>query len=302
MRANPGIYGVIRDHLPEGFELVTLETKDPQEPLKKLSDLDVLIAGKVTGEMIGLAPKLRFIHAPGVGYDGIDVAAAKARGIPVAVSMAGNSDEVAEHVFMLMLAVNRRLLELDAALRQGKWLMWDRRLQSFNLAGKTMGIVGLGRIGGEVARRAVGFKMSVLYHDPMVEAEFAKASLDDLLAASDYVTLHVPYTPAVKHLIAAERLALMKKGAVLVNTSRGELVDEAALVEALRSGQMRGAGLDVFEGEPPDKSNPLLSLDNVVVTPHVGSGTLDGLTAKARMYSDNITRVLAGEEPVGLLR
>jgi len=301
MRANEGIYGVLRSCLPEGFELITLESKDPGEPLEKVRGLDFVIGGKVTGEMIANAPKLRFIQAPGVGYDGIDVEAAASRGIPAAVSLVGNSDEVAEHVFLLMLAVNRRLREMDQSVRDGRWLMWDRRLQSFNLAGKTIGIIGLGRIGQEVAGRARGFKMEVRYHDPAVEAEYSHLPLDELLGESDYITIHVPLTPGTRGLLDARRIGLLKEGGVLVNTSRGEIVDEPALVEALKAGRLRGAGLDVFDREPPSADNPLFALENVVLTPHVGSGTVDGLRAKAAMYAGNITRVLAGEDPIGLI-
>jgi phosphoglycerate dehydrogenase-like enzyme len=296
MRANDGIYAAVREALPAGCELVTLAPGD--DPAEKAKGLGFLIAGKVTREMIEAAPGLRLIQTPGVGYDGIDLAAAAARGIPVAFTVCGNTDEVAEHTLLLMLAVSRRLVELDAALRAGRWLMWDRRLQSFNLKGRTLGLIGFGRIGQAVAVRAAAFGMEIQYADPVAVPGWRRADLDELLGTSDYASLHVPLTPATRGLLDARRIGLMKRGAVLINTSRGEAVNEGALIEALRGGRLAGAGLDVFAKEPPSQDNPLLSMPNVVVTPHVGSGTADGLRVKAAWYAANIRRVLSGEAPL----
>lgn len=293
LKANAGVYGVIRAALPPGFELVTL-TGDPVEQVR---ELDFLIAGKVTRRMIEAAPGLRLIQTPGVGYEGVDLEAAAERGIPVAITVCGNPVEVAEYTLMAMLAVSRRLVEIDRELRRGRWMAWDRRLQSFNLQGKTLGIVGFGRIGREVAPRAAAFGMRVLYNDAApVPSAYQQVDLDVLLAASDYVTLHVPLTASTRGLLNRERLARMKPGAILVNTSRGEVVEEAALIEALQNGRLAGAGLDVFEKEPPAPDNPLLAMDNVVLTPHVASGTFDALRVKSRAYAENMRRVLAGEE------
>lgn len=297
MRANEGVYDVIRQSLPADSELVTLN--GAATPESTIADLDFLIAGKVSREMIAQAPRLRLIMAPGVGTDGIDTAAASERGIPVAATICGNMVEVAEFTLMLMLTVSRRLTELDAALREGRWLMWDRRLQSRNLAGKTLGLVGHGRIGQAVGRRAAAFDMNVVYSDP---CQSGGLPLADLLAESDFVSLHLPLTPESRGLMNASSIAAMKTGAVLINTARGELVDQTALVGALQSGKLGGAGLDVFEKEPLDPANPLLAMPNVVVSPHVASGTLDGLRVKAQQYAANIRRVLAGEEPIDLLR
>ncbi len=294
IKANTGIYDVVRAALPEGFELVTLDA----DPVAQARDLDFLIAGKASRALIEAAPKLKLIQAPGVGYDGLDLAAAAERSIPVAIAVCGNPDEVAEYTLMSMLAVSRRLLELDHALRQGRWMMWDRRLQSFNLKGKTLGLVGLGRIGAEVARRAGAFDMQVQYTDPAVRAAYPYRPLEDLLATSDYVSLHVPLTPETRGMLSRDRIAGMKPGAILINTSRGEVLDEQALIDALLSARLAGAGLDVFDREPPETTNPLLTMDNVVLTPHVASGTLDALRVKARRYAENMQLVLAGREPV----
>lgn len=298
IKANEGVYGVVRAALPEGFELVTLA----DDPAAQARDLDFLIAGKASRALIEAAPKLKLIQAPGVGYDGIDLAAAAERGVPVAIAVCGNPDEVAEYALMSMLAVSRRLVELDRALRGGKWMMWDRRLASFNLKGKTLGVVGLGRIGREVARRAAGFDMRVQYCDPNVSAPYPRLPLEELLATSDYVSLHVPLTPETRGMLSRGRIGCMKPGSILINTSRGEVVDEGALIDALREGRLAGAGLDVFEREPPVVSNPLLAMDNVVVTPHVASGTLDALRVKARHYAENMRRVLDGREPLDCIQ
>jgi phosphoglycerate dehydrogenase-like enzyme len=298
MKANDGIYAVLRRNMPSGFELLTLADGPPEQLLK---ELDVLIAGKVTEDMLRRASKLRFIQTPGAGWDGIDLQAAAERGIPVATTDCGIADEVAELTFALILAVARRIVELDRELRKGNWLMWDRRLVSRTLAGRTLGIVGMGRIGREVAARASAFKMNVCYSDPLDTASYERLPLEELLAVSDIVTLHVPLDSATRNLINRDRIARMKRGAILVNVARGEVVDEAALVDALQEGALAGAGLDVFDREPPLSSNALLLMDNVVLTPHVGSGTIDSTELRARAYVDNIQRFLSGAQPEGLV-
>ena len=295
MPAGEDVVSVVRQALPDDCELVTLAGADPVE---RARELDFLIAGKVSRPMITAAEKLRLIMTPGVGYDGVDLEAAAEREIPVAVTICGNTDEVAEFTLLLMLAVSRRLTELDAALRQGRWMMWDRRIQSRNLKGKTLGLIGFGRIGQAVSPRAKAFEMQVLCHDPQSGSSVA---LPDLLGVSDYVSLHLPLTPRTRNLVNAEFLSLMKRDSILVNTARGELVDEAALLGALVSGKLAGAGLDVFQNEPASASNPLLKLPNVVVSPHIASGTFDGLRTKAAQYAENIRRALSGQDIIDLL-
>jgi len=248
--------------------------------------------------MLRRGNRLKLVMSPGAGTDGIDLDTASECGIPVAATVCGNIDEVAEHTFLLMLAVNRNLIELDAAVRGGAWPMWSLRMKSYTLAGKSLGIVGLGRIGQAVARRANSFGMNVSYFDLERRAGFRFLELDELLAVSDYVSLHVPLTASTRGFLNADRIAAMRPGAILINTARGELVNESALVNALASGRLAGAGLDVFAQEPPERDNPLLRLSNVVLTPHVASGTVDSLRRKAAQYAENIRRVLAGREPI----
>jgi D-3-phosphoglycerate dehydrogenase len=293
MKANAGVYNVIRQAVTSVSELVTQE--DGGSPAELIRDLDFVIAGKVTAPMISSAARLKMIVAPGIGTDGIDLDEAGRRNIAVACTVAGNINEVAEHALMLMLAVSRRLTEVDAALRRGEWLMWDRRLQSYNLAGRRLGVVGFGRIGKAVAHRAAAFGMQICYYDPIRATGWEYSDLDALLASSDIVVLSLPLTEATNKLMTHQHLFAMKRGSMLINVARGEVVDEPALIEALQAGHLAGAGLDVFAEEPPPVSNPLLSMPNVVLTPHVGSGTLDGLQVKAAQYAENIRRFLAGE-------
>ncbi len=301
LRANKGVYDVVRGALPEETTLVTLAGKDPQEEIDRIRDLDFLISVKATAEMIRAAPKLRLLQLPGVGHDQVDLQATARAGIPVAVADHGSSDAVAEHALLLMLGACRRLVEMANSLRAGKWWMWERRTSSLGLAGKTLGIIGMGRIGQQVAVRAAAFEMSIQYFDIARVEGYRYCSLEDLLRTSDIVTIHCPLTSATRGLLDRTRIALMKPGAVLINTARGEIVDETALVEALVAGRLAGAGLDVFEKEPPDPANPLLHMDQVIVTPHISTGTLDSLRTKANFYAENIRRVLAGETPHGLI-
>lgn len=301
LRANSDIYAEVARYLPPGARLVTLETRRPEEEIERARDLDFLIAVHCTGDMIRGARRLRLIQLPGVGYDQVDLKAARAAGVLVALSLHGSSDAVAEHTILLMLAVCRRVVELSNSMKAGQWLMWDRRMQSRNVQGMTLGVIGMGRIGQEVAARAAAFKMAVQYHDPVRASGYRYVELDELLGSSDVVSLHVPLTASTYALMDRRRIFQMKPGAFLINTARGELVDEAALYDAICSGHLAGAGLDVLAKEPPDLSNPLLSLEQVILTPHVGTGTLDSLRQKAQLYGSNIQRVLSGEAPEGLL-
>jgi phosphoglycerate dehydrogenase-like enzyme len=301
LRANEGVYNVVRQALEPDMSLVTLTGKDPQEELDRIRDLDFLIAVKATAEMIRAAGKLRFLQLPGVGYDQVNLQAAAEAGIPVAVSAHGTSDAVAEHAMLLMLAVSRRLCEMAGSLRAGKWWMWERRTSSYGLTGKTLGIIGMGRIGQEVAVRAAAFGMFIRYFDLFQVDGYRRCELDELLRSSDIVTVHCPLTAATRGLLNRERMALMKPGAILINTARGGIVDEAALHEALVSGNLAGAGLDVYEKEPPDPANPLLHMDQVIATPHIATGTLDSLRIKAAFYVENFRRILANQPPLGLI-
>jgi phosphoglycerate dehydrogenase-like enzyme len=299
--AEKDVCDVLRRHFAPDLELVTLRVAGEAELIEAVRTLDFLIAVRVTARMIENAPRLRLIQLPGVGYDQVDMPAVARAGIPLALSPTGSSEAVAEHTLLLMLAVSRRVVELCKSLRAGQWLMWNRRTCSHNLQGRTLGLVGCGRIGREVAKRAAAFCMQVQYCDPIPAGGFRFVPFEELLATSDIVSLHVPLTAETHHLIGSAQIGNMKPGAILINTARGGLVDEAALYDALISGHLHGAGLDVFEEEPPGRDNPLLQLPQVVATPHVATGTLESLEQKAALYAGNIRRVLAGAAPVGLL-
>lgn len=239
-------------------------------------------ATKVTRRLIGEALRLRWVARAGAGLDNIDVAAAKERGIAVLNVPGANAVAVAELVFGLLLGLLRKIPAADASLRRGEWE--KSRFQGRELRGKTLGIVGLGKIGRAVAKRAQAFEMTCVGHDPLVSDADARAlgveplSLDALLARADIVTLHAPMLAETKGLFGAAQFARMPKGAILVNAARGGLVDEAALIEALRSGQLGGAALDVF-GEEPPRDWTLVNLPNVVATPHVGAATVEAQEA-----------------------
>ncbi|CAA9321074.1 MAG: D-3-phosphoglycerate dehydrogenase [uncultured Chloroflexia bacterium] len=242
------------------------------------------------------------IQHQGVGYNNIDLAAAAGADIAVALTPEGTSGPVAEHVFLLILSLYRRLFEARASLREGRWLQWDLRPNSYDLAGKRIGIVGLGRIGREVAKRARAFDCDVVYCDAVRAPEDIEAELgvvythfEDLLQRSDIVTVHVPLSQETRALIGAAELALMQPSALLLNVARGGIVDETALYEALVAGRLAGAGLDVYASEPPDAALPLLHLDNVIATPHVAAGTRDALVAKMTAAFANMQRRLNGE-------
>lgn len=246
---------------------------------------------------------LKVVANMAVGYDNIDVAAATERGVYVTNTPGVLDETTADTAFMLLLAAARRLGEAERLLRAGEWQGWGpEQLTGPEVWGKTLGIVGLGRIGEAVARRARGFGMRVLYHarseKPEAERELGAEhrSLDDLLKESDFVSAHTPLTEETHHLISGRELALMKNSAVLVNTSRGPVVDEAALAEALRRGDIFAAGLDVYENEPevyPD----LLSLENVVLAPHIGSASIETREKMALVAAENIVEALEGQTP-----
>ncbi|HYL62192.1 MAG TPA: phosphoglycerate dehydrogenase [Candidatus Methylomirabilis sp.] len=247
----------------------------------EIADADALIvrsATKVTAELLDKAPRLRAVGRAGVGVDNIDLDAATTRGVIVMSTPGGNAISVAEHTFALLLALARQVPRLDKAMHEGRWE--KSSVAGTELRGKTLGLIGLGRIGSEVAIRADAFDMRVLGYDPYISEAAAKqiqvelAPLEKLLAESDFVSLHTALSQATQNLINAKTIGLMKKGARIVNAARGELIDEAALAEALKSGKLAGAALDVFAEEPP-KNSPLIGLPNVIATPHVAGSTTE---------------------------
>jgi glyoxylate reductase len=246
-----------------------------------------------------LLPGLRVVANYGVGYDRVDLAACARRGVLVTNTPGVLDDATADLAFALILATRRRVLEGDRLVRSGGWSgSWAESVLAQEVAGSTLGIVGLGRIGSAVARRARGFDMRVLYtRRTGVESELGEhRDLDDLLAEADVVTLHVPLAPETRGLIDGRRLRLLRDGCCFVNTARGEIVDEPALVAELVSGRIR-AGLDVFADEP-NVPPELLALDNVVLTPHIGSATREAREAMTRLVVDNLLAIGRGEPPL----
>ena len=272
-----------------GFE-VEDHSQTPKERLPEVvQDADVLVvrsATRVTKELIDSMKRMKLIVRGGVGLDNIDVAYARAKGIEVRNTPGASSNAVAELVFAHLFALARHIVRATVGIREGKWE--KKVLKGFELRGKILGIIGLGRIGREVARIGQGIGMKVIGHDPLIsEAPVPLVPLAELLARADVVTLHVPLTPETRHMIGEREFALMKEGAVLINCARGGVVDEKALLQALKSGKLAGAGLDVFEEEPPPPSE-LLSLPNVTLTPHIGAQTRE---AQARI-GEEVARVI----------
>jgi D-3-phosphoglycerate dehydrogenase len=256
------------------------------------------------------APNLKVIARLGVGYDNIDVPAATARNIPVVYAPDAPTISTAEHTWALIMAVAKKTVPANVAMHVTGWgSFWGHdESKGLELFERTLGLIGVGRIGGRVAKVGLAFGMRVLAYDPFVTPERALAmgvelapTLDALLREADVVSLHVPVTPETRHFMNAERFAQMKRGALFVNAARGALVDESALADALRSGQVGGAGLDVFDGEPIDLSHPLMAFDNVVASPHVASRTVAG---HHRIWETTVAQalqVLRGEKPPHLL-
>jgi phosphoglycerate dehydrogenase-like enzyme len=294
----PGSLEQDMPRLMAACEVRLTEAKDGPELAAALAEADVLVARRdyVGGATLELTRSLKGIVTPGVGVEKVDVQAATELGIVVANSP-GNSITVAESTLLLMLALAKQMPLWVAAARAGKEP--TSQMRGMELRGKTLGIVGLGRIGKLTAGFARAFGMRVLAYDPYVQTSDAAelVSLESVLRESDFVSLHPVLTPETFHLINAERLALMKPTAFLVNTSRGGVIDEPALIAALRSERLAGAGLDVFETEPPDVANPLLQMDNVIGTPHALSHAEESVRRCAEMTEDNVLAIVEGRIP-----
>lgn len=288
--------------------MLTPKLDSKPDLLAELNDADFVIAVTMDAEMIAAAPHVKLIQLAGVGFDRVDILAATRASVPVAQTIEGTIIGVAEHTVLLVLALYKQLLRADASLRQGEWLVWQLRPESYTLDGKTIGILGLGRIGRGVARRLRAFGTEICYHDTVradhdTEQELGVRYMqqDELLSAADVVTLHLPLMPETRKFFGEREFGLMKPSAVFINTSRGELVDEAALVRSLEEKRIAGAGLDVFDTEPMTKDNPLLKLPNTVLTPHIATGTRDSIIAKTVAACDNFRRVIEGARPLNVL-
>jgi len=302
----PELYTLLRRLCPAGLDLHTLATGEEAERLAMLSDADAVVvaATRFTEAQLAAARRLRLVQHQGVGWqDTVAWQGLAARGIALATTPEGTTGPVAEMAVLLALAALRRLPFADAELRRGQWHVNALRPVSRSLAGRVVGYVGFGRIGQAAATRFAAFGTSGIYFDPQVtlapEEETRlgvrrAASLDALLAEAEIVSLHLPVTAATRNILDAAAIARMRQGAVLVNTARGGLVDEAALAGALRSGHLLAAGLDVFEQEPPSADHPLLGLPNVVLTPHISAGTRDAFEEKLSAALGNVEAFFAG--------
>jgi len=279
------------------------------EKAKNVDALASLLSDKIDAEVFNAAPKLKIVAQLAVGFDNIDIAEATRRGIYVTNTPEVLTDTTADFAWALLMAVARRVAEADKYVRTGQWkVSWHpAMLAGRDVHSATIGIVGAGRIGYAVAKRAKGFDMKILFYDvvprPEIEKDLGakKVDMDTLLKESDFVSIHVPLMKETHHLINAEKFKLMKKTAYLINNSRGPVVDEKALYEALKKGQIAGAGLDVFEQEPTPLDNPLLKLDNVVVAPHISSASLETRSKMAEMVAENLIAFFQGKKPPNLV-
>jgi glyoxylate reductase len=279
------------------------------ERVGNVDALASLLSDKIDVEIFDAAPKLKIVAQMSVGFDNIDVKEATKRGIYVTNTPEVLTETTADFAWALLIAVARRVVEADKYVRTGRWKVgWHpSMLLGRDVYGATIGIVGAGRIGSAVARRARGFNMKILYYDvvprPELERELSlkRVDLDELLKQSDFVSIHVSLTKQTYHLINEEKLRLMKKTAYLINNSRGAVIDEKALYRALKGGWIAGAGLDVFEREPTPVANPLLKLDNVVVAPHISSGSHETRSKMAEMVAENLIAFFEGRIPPNLV-
>ncbi len=305
-RQPEAILDIARSLLPPGFELAVADPGTP-EFYQAAADAEYYLgfARQMGGEFFRSAPKLKLVQLTSAGYDRVDIEAARKARVPVANNGGANAIAVAEHTIMLMLAVLKRLVWHHNNIVAGKWRVGDaEKTPTFEMCGRTLGIIGLGNIGKKVARRAAAFDMRLQYYDiaRLTENEEDELGvrfvlLGELLRTSDVVTLHVPLDDTTRNMISTAELALMKPGAVLINTCRGPVVDENALYQALSKGQIAGAGLDVMVEEPPAPKHPLFTLPNVTLTPHSAGPTWENWTARFRNGLDNIQRVARGRQP-----
>ncbi len=294
---------VLHETVPEGFEIY--DVRSPEE-YARLSEADYIIIRtiKMNGADLDVANHLKGIQKWGAGYDNLDLPSISRKNIPVLVCNGVNSEPVAEMAVLHMLAVLRNLIPLNEKLKQNLWCKDEYASRSYLLTGKTVGLIGLGNIGKKVARIVQGFEANVQYYDVFqIPEEDEKAlkiryvSFEELLETSDVVSVHVPLMDSTRNMIGKEQLAMMKKSAIIINTSRGGILDESALINALREHEIMGAGLDAFTQEPPGLDCPLYAMENVVVTPHSGGNTADNDLNMIKRCYENIV-ALDQEKPV----
>ena len=303
----PQVIQMVEDRLAPGFELTFVDTESPSASRRAaLAAADFVIGypAELSPAELQSATKLKLLQILSAGYEYLDLDSFRERNIPVANNGGANAPTVAEHALLLILAVFKKLPLHHNTLVNGIWLGAEETLRMRELRGKTLGIIGFGRIGQEIARIAQGFQTVTIYNDltPVCETLEADtratyAPLDTLLRQSDVVTIHTALTEQNHGLINARNLSLMKSSAIVINTARGPVIDEPALIEALQNGTIAGAGLDVFVDEPLGKDSPLVSLPNVVLTPHTAGITLDTWARRIEFGFSNVERVAAGEPP-----
>lgn len=304
------IFDDVIDYLKQHCEVKDNQADVPYTPealaaaLTEADGLMCALTDRVDAVLLSRAPRLKVVANIAVGYNNIDVPACSARGIKVTNTPGVLDDSTADLAFALMLATARRLTEVESYIRNGAWTGWKlKQWLGVDVHHATLGIIGMGRIGQAIAKRAAGFDMNVLYYNrnrvaPEIESRVhaSYAGMDELLGRSDFVVLQMPYSPQTHHLIGAAQLKKMKPSAILINSTRGGVVDDAALIDALNSGTIRAAGLDVYEGEP--KLNPgFLQLKNVVLAPHIGSSTEATRRAMAMTAAKNLVAALQGKTP-----
>ena len=304
------VVDVITSYTPDGFVTELLQGDEPVAVQKEaVKDADFLLVYRagLRDEVLRAARNTRLVQLLAAGYDSMNLELMKELEVPCANNGGANSYAVADHALLLMLSLYRRLVQSDQSVRMGTWNAPIDGRNTFEMAEKLVGVIGIGNIGRKVARRVQGFDARVQYYDkyPLsreqdVELDLARVSLDELFRTSDIITCHTPLTRETRHIVSGEHIAMMKPSAVLINTSRGPVVDETALTEALRQGRIAGAGLDVFEKEPVDPDNPLLKMDNVVVTAHSAGTTWNTWYRRAEFAYRNMERVWRGEAPTAI--
>ncbi|MDA1098947.1 MAG: 2-hydroxyacid dehydrogenase [Proteobacteria bacterium] len=298
-----------RELVPAGYDLVIAEAASPAYKTA-LADAEYLVGFVdmlVNDELFARGPNLRLVQLLSAGYDNADIAAARKAGVPVSNNGGANSVAVSEHALLLMLAVSRKLVRQHADVAAGRW-RGNETPKLHELRNKTLGIIGLGTIGRKTARLALAFGMEVIYFDIARLSEGEEDALGvrfrllrEILRESDLISLHVPLNSSTRHMIGAAALAEMKPAAMLINTSRGPVIDEAALYDSLTSGGIAAAGLDVFDQEPPAADNPLLRLDNVILTAHMAGPTFESNKVRVRNAFDNVQRVSRGDAPLWII-
>jgi phosphoglycerate dehydrogenase-like enzyme len=305
----PDAADVAREMAPPDFDLVVTPARSTayQKAMRDAEYLVGFVDGLIDEELYRTGPNLRLIQLLSAGYDRADIAAARHGGVPVANNGGANSVAVSEHAILLMLAESRQLILQHSSVTAGRW-RGDTTPRVHEVRGKTLGIVGLGTIGKKTARLAAAFGMKLIYYDVTRLSEDQEDALGvrfrllrELLRTSDIVTLHMPLNESTHHMIGTEELALMKPSAIIVNTARGPIIDETALHQALTTGVIAGAGLDVFDEEPPPVGHPLFTLDNVTLTPHLAGPTFESNTLRVRNGFDNVQRVARGDQPLWVI-